>query len=129
MALRDRTAAQPLAPVVTVTGGAGQIELPDAPLIDLPAALAVPLEPRIVGRYHRQTARLVSDEGNERQQLLAFHGQWCRFLLRRTTKIDPAGEVDRPARSGIEGRIAGGNAAHARGILAMAPRACSTGRA
>src|SRR4029078_1072610 len=93
MGLRDLVAGEALAPGVVVAVHAGEMELADALLVELAAFFPIRLDPRVVRRRNRLTARLQLDIGGQGQQIVAFVGE------RRGPWEPPAGHVDvRPAR-------------------------------
>ena len=95
---------QLLAGIVVVADGAGEVELALAATVDLGPWPAKGVEPRIVGRRDRQAARLVRDEGGERQQVAVLGRQRLGLLVLGAAEIDAALEIDRTvAPCGIAG--------------------------
>ena len=92
MRLRDRRAAQTLAPIVVMALRAGQVQLALAALENLPPGIDERPGLRIVGDGDRLAPRLVRDIGGQRQQLAAFERQrrvcWCsvRHRLMRCSR-------------------------------------------
>jgi hypothetical protein len=68
----------------------------------------------------RHAARLPTDVGREREQLLALEGKRRRLLLLGAADIDPLLEIDRTSARGTEGRITGRHTFHTRPRVAVA---------
>jgi len=115
MRLGDDAAGQAPAGVVVMALRAGEIELA-APLgIQRRPAGEGRRQAWILRRGHRRAARLVGDEGGQRQQGLAFPRQRAG-AAGRAMRDDPPGQVDGRARRPIPGRIARRHPAHRRRI-------------
>src|SRR5882757_7962028 len=96
-----------LVPIVIVTIGAAKIEL-SLPLHEQFASLGDErLELRIAIGLDRDAARLLCDEGSQRQQVAAFVGKGLRLLVIGAAEIDALFQIDGTAERLVEGGIAG----------------------
>src|SRR5437899_60845 len=123
MRLRDDAAGELPAPESVVALAARQVDLPLPAVERRAAGVKERLCPRVDRHVDRQPARLARDVRREREQVPALPRERRRLLSIDATAIDALLEIDRPARSGVERGIAGGDAFHGLRRIAVAVRA------
>src|ERR1700704_1134971 len=103
MGLRDRRPGQPLIPIIIMAIGAAEIELA-LPLHKQLAALGNERRKlRVITGLDRGAARLLCDEGGERQQVAALIGKGARLLAIGAAQIDALLQIDGAAERLVEG--------------------------
>src|SRR5258708_16939838 len=109
-----------LAPIVVVAIRASQIELALPLHEQLTSFGDERFELRVGAGDDRDAARLLRDEGCEREQLVAFVSKRRRLLIPRAAQIDALFEIDGTSELLVERRIAGRYTLHAGARLIMA---------
>src|SRR5688572_19673576 len=120
MRLRDHAAGKASPPVGIMTIGAGEVQLALPLFINLLSSRAEWFQTLVFTRRDRHAARLISNEGREREKLPTFERKRYSVLVDLPTDIDAALEINRPSALGEIDRIARGNALHAYGRIPMA---------
>ena len=86
-----------LVPIVVMAIGAGEVELPLSLREQLVALLKERCKLRVGCGYNGHAARLMGDEGREREQIMALIVERRRLLPLGAAQIDPLLQVDRTA--------------------------------
>src|SRR6185312_980912 len=106
--------------IVVMAIGASEVELALTLHEEFATFLDERLQFGIVARIDRHAARLIGDEGCEREQVAAFIGKRRRLLMPCAFQIDALLDRDRAAERLVKGGIAHCHALHALPPVAMA---------
>src|SRR6516164_4132579 len=120
MRLRDRGPGEPLVPIVVVTIGAGEVELPLPQHEELLSLCDEWRKLRIIPHRNRHSARLSGNEGGECKKVSALIGERRRLLMPRALKVDALFEIDGATECLVVGGIARRHAPHAAIRIAVA---------
>jgi len=118
--LWDRAAGELFAPIVVVALAAREVQLAFAAVKQLAADIGEGPQPCVDRHRDRETTRLKSDEGGQRQEIGALPGQRVGLLPLGAALVDPLLEIEWMAESCVERRIARGDAFHAGAGVAVA---------